>query len=122
MPVVALDHYTIGTADLDRAVAFYESAIGLKRGKRPPFDFPGAWMYAGERPIVHLFTEDGSEPTRTGAFDHIAFTASGVDAIRARLESLRIDYRHHQVPGAAGQQLFQTDPDGVRIELTFAKG
>ena len=122
MPVVALDHYTIGTADLDRAVAFYESAIGLKRGKRPDFNFPGAWLYAGERPIVHLFTEDGATPTRTGAFDHIAFTANGIDETRKRLDALGITYRHQGVPGTGMQQLFLTDPDGIRIELTFAKG
>ncbi len=122
MPVIALDHYTIGTADLDRAVAFYERAIGLRRGPRPAFDFPGAWLYAGERPIVHLFVEDGSEPTRTGNFDHIAFTASGIDETRRRLDSLGIGYRHRGVPGTGMQQLFLTDPDGIHIELNFAAG
>jgi catechol 2,3-dioxygenase-like lactoylglutathione lyase family enzyme len=122
MPVVALDHYTIGTANLDRAVAFYEGAIGLKRGPRPAFDFPGAWMYAGERPIVHLFTEDGAAPARTGAFDHIAFTANGIDETRKRLDALGIGYRHQGVPGTGMQQLFLTDPDGIRIELNFANG
>ena len=122
MPVVGLDHYTIGTSDLDRAVAFYEGAIGLKRGPRPPFNFPGAWLYAGERPIVHLFTEDGVTPMRTGAFDHIAFTASGVDEVRKRLDALSITYRHQGVPGTGAQQLFLTDPDGIRIELNFANG
>ena len=44
MPVVALDHYTIGTANLERASAFYECAIGLKRGALPAFKFPCAWL------------------------------------------------------------------------------
>ena len=127
MPITALDHYTIGTPDLGRSVAFYESAIGLKSGPRPPFDFPGAWLYAGERPIVHLFVADAPNETnggapRTGAFDHIAFTARDIEATVKRLEAGGIAYRRQTVPGRTMQQLFLTDPDGIRLELNFAEG
>ncbi|MEX0809857.1 MAG: VOC family protein [Dongiaceae bacterium] len=127
MPVTALDHYTIGTSDLGRSVAFYESAIGLKSGPRPPFDFPGAWLYAGERPIVHLFVADAANEANrgaphTGAFDHIAFTARDIEATVKRLDARGIAYRRQTVPGRAAQQLFLTDPDGIRIELNFADG
>lgn len=122
MPVTALDHYTIGTSDLERAVAFYEGAIGLRRGARPAFDFPGAWLYAGERPIVHLFVGDGAGTGRTGALDHIAFAARDLDATVQRLDALGIEYRQQGVPGTTMQQLFLADPEGIRIELNFAEG
>ncbi|MEX1107889.1 MAG: VOC family protein [Dongiaceae bacterium] len=122
MPVTALDHYTIGTPDLGRSVAFYENAIGLTSGPRPPFDFPGAWLYAGDRPIVHLFVADAPGAPRTGAFDHIAFTAQDIEAMVKRLEAGGIAYRRQTVPGRAAQQLFLTDPDGIQLELTFADG
>lgn len=122
MPITALDHYTIGTPDLERSVAFYEQAIGLVSGPRPPFDFPGAWLYAGERPIVHLFVADAAGAPRTGAFDHIAFTAHGIDEMAKRLEARSIPYRRQTVPGRTMQQLFLTDPDGIRLELNFAEG
>lgn len=127
MPITALDHYTIGTPDLGRSVAFYESAIGLESGPRPPCDFPGAWLYAGERPIVHLFVADAANEAhggapRTGAFDHIAFTARDIEATVKRLDAAGISYRRQSVPGRTMQQLFLTDPDGIRLELNFEEG
>jgi catechol 2,3-dioxygenase-like lactoylglutathione lyase family enzyme len=46
MPVSAMDHFTILTDDLPATLAFYEEFLGLKPGARPPFSFPGAWLYA----------------------------------------------------------------------------
>ena len=64
MGIEQLDHYSIRTPDLARAIRFYEDALGFHSGPRPPFTFPGAWMYtvpeAGEsdgRAIVHLIIE-----------------------------------------------------------------
>ena len=38
-----IDHYTlhVHTTDLEKVVRFYEDALGLRDGVRPPFDFPG---------------------------------------------------------------------------------
>ncbi|MEX2202119.1 MAG: VOC family protein [Dongiaceae bacterium] len=122
MTVTALDHYTIAAGDLDRTVAFYENALGLVRGKRPDFDFPGAWLYAGGRPVVHLFVADAPNHAKTGALDHIAFRADGLDATRKRLDALGIAYRQQTVPGTNLHQLFLHDPDGLRIELNIEAG
>jgi catechol 2,3-dioxygenase-like lactoylglutathione lyase family enzyme len=138
MPITALDHYTIAARDLDRSVAFYETALGLERGPRPAFDFPGAWLYAGDHPVVHLFVADApgeSSPdapgeagtdapgeANTGALDHIAFRAEGLAATRERLDALGIVYRQQTVPGTTLHQVFITDPDGLRIELNFDEG
>lgn len=118
MAVDALDHVTLVTADLERSVAFYATALGLVRGPRPPFGFPGAWLYLGERPVIHLIGgRAGGQGS--GAIDHVAFRASGLAATRARLAESGMAGEERTVPGLGLIQIFVNDPDGVRIELNF---
>ena len=51
---VHLHHVNILAEDLEATVAFYVEAVGLTKGERPAFGFPGAWLYDGARPAVHL--------------------------------------------------------------------
>ena len=50
MSVGVLDHYNVSTRKLNETVRFYEDVLGFTNGPRPPFNFPGAWLYAGEKP------------------------------------------------------------------------
>jgi catechol 2,3-dioxygenase-like lactoylglutathione lyase family enzyme len=128
MGIQKLDHYSVRTPDLARAMRFYEDALGFYPGPRPPFTFPGAWMYtapeAGEsegRPIVHLIGDAGAQAgTGTGAVDHIAFAASGIGELHARLDRHGIAFRERKVPSTGMHQVFVRDPDGVTIELNYA--
>ena len=58
MSVTAVNHFTVLTDDLPATLAFYEEHLNLKPGARPPFTFPGAWLYAdggkGPDPILHI--------------------------------------------------------------------
>ncbi len=54
MQVHKLDHVNIHTADVDRMVEWYDRVLGMPAGDRPPFSFPGAWLYCGGQPTVHL--------------------------------------------------------------------
>ena len=54
MPALAMDHFTILTDRLDETVAFYDELLGLQAGERPPFKFPGAWLYCGGRAVLHI--------------------------------------------------------------------
>ena len=119
MTVDALDHYTLRTADLDAAVDFYVEVLGLRNGERPAFAFPGAWLYCGDAPVVHLVGVEGEVEAGTGPIDHIAFRASDLDAYAKRLTERSIPFERRQVPGRPLRQLFLTDPNGVRIELNF---
>ena len=49
MEIKRIDHYSIRTLDVEASRRFYTEIIGLKVGPRPPFDFPGVWLYKGER-------------------------------------------------------------------------
>ena len=52
MSVGVLDHYNVSTRSLKETVEFYESVLGFKNGPRPPFNFPGAWLYSGDHPVL----------------------------------------------------------------------
>ena len=142
MHVEKLDHYSLRTADLDRAIQFYADALGFWAGPRPPSQTPGAWLYtrsaAGEaagHPVVHLIgihasagstlseqAQDHHLPTgRTGALDHIAFAASGAADMRARLTQHGIVFHERTALNMPLHQMFMEDPDGVMIELNYSR-
>jgi len=48
MTITKLAHYAIRTADLEASRRFYTEVIGFRVGYRPPFPFPGIWLYQDE--------------------------------------------------------------------------
>jgi catechol 2,3-dioxygenase-like lactoylglutathione lyase family enzyme len=130
MTLTGMNHMTINCApgDLARVRDFYVAALGLEEGRRPDFPFPGHWLYLGGQPVVHLAGRAhlpagarGPAPGSAG-FDHVAFTATGLEAARARLADAGIRFEEAPVPGFPLHQIFLTDPLGQKIELTFAVG
>jgi catechol 2,3-dioxygenase-like lactoylglutathione lyase family enzyme len=138
MAIAQLGHYSVRTADLAASRRFYVEILQLREGYRPPFDFPGHWLYLGEDEttfgVVHLIGVDPSAPENlsrylgardpeslagTGALDHIAFLATDWPAMRARCEAGGIEYVERQVPLLGLRQVFLTDPSGVTIELNY---
>jgi catechol 2,3-dioxygenase-like lactoylglutathione lyase family enzyme len=121
MSLRGLDHVTVNCADLERSRAFYVETLGMTDGERPPFPFPGAWLYLGGRPVVHLVGGAGQHAQSTGAFDHVAFEAEDFAAMRARLVASGIAFRETDFAAIGLKQLFLPDPDGVNVELNFRK-
>ncbi|SDB98416.1 Catechol 2,3-dioxygenase [Cupriavidus sp. YR651] len=137
MAITKLAHYSIRTTDLERSCAFYERILGFRRGYRPPFDFPGVWLYMGddERDFgtVHIigidpntsaglaaYLGDKALPqTGTGTVDHIAFLATGVAEMWETLRAEGIAWRDRTVPSLGLHQVFIEDPSGVTIELNY---
>ena len=52
MSVGVLDHYNVSTRKLNETVQFYEDVLGFMNGPRPPFNFPGAWLYSAGHPVL----------------------------------------------------------------------
>jgi catechol 2,3-dioxygenase-like lactoylglutathione lyase family enzyme len=137
MAVGGVAHVTLlcSPAQLASVKEFYEQVIGLESGPRPSFDFPGAWLYAGKEPIIHLaavLQSAASASTSsslsalpggalsTGSIDHIALRANGtVDESREKLTRHGIPFTEAPVPDFPLYQLFLNDPLGVKIELNF---
>lgn len=131
MPIEGLNHFSVRTPDMKRSRDFYVDVLGFVEGERPPFPFPGYWLYCGETPVVHVIGEDpGGEGLQgylgersggagAGSLDHIAFSASDLESVRERLERRDVGYTERSVPLLGLIQLFVTDPDGITLELNF---
>jgi catechol 2,3-dioxygenase-like lactoylglutathione lyase family enzyme len=119
MPVRALDYVNIYTSDVPGTVAFYEEVIGLRSGDRPAFSFPGAWLYCGPKAVIHLV--GGERRKGSGALDHVAFEAEDFEGTRKVLESRGLAHDVRDVPGGRLRQIFVHDPNGVKLELNFAR-
>ena len=116
-----LDHINIRTARLDEMVAWYEARLGLTRGSRPDFGFPGAWLYAGDRALVHLVGVD-REPASDGSdlkLEHGAFRAAGYSDFVASLRAAGEAFHVADVPGMDIVQVNVWDPDGNHLHLDF---
>lgn len=133
MPLTDLQHFLIQTADLDGTRDWYVDVLGLETGPHPDFGFPVHWLYLDGKDVLHL-TEGGraaSENRRryvgqqseavegTGVVDHVAFGATGLEAMIERLEARKIAFTERQADAVAAYQLFLFDPNGVKVELNF---
>ena len=110
MPVTTMNHFTILTDDVAATVDFYRDLLGLVDGPRPPFDFPGAWLYAGERPILHVVGGRNADELRPGVIDHMAFSAEDLSDTLALLASRNIAHTCRRLPGRTGPGCRRTAP------------
>lgn len=120
MPATAMNHFTILTVDVPLTIEFYTDLLGLTPGPRPPFDFPGAWLYAAGQPILHVIGGRPASELRAGVIDHMAFTAQGLAATLKKLEARGITHEYRRLIGHGTWQLFFRDPNGAKVELDFA--
>lgn len=124
--LTGFDHYTLRCREDEIAelIRFYREVLGLRPGPRPNFSFPGAWLYLGGRPVVHVAGtlapghSDGV-PGETGRFDHMSFSAHDPGRLEGHLHRLGVPFRGSDVPGFPLYQLFFHDPVGVKVEVTF---
>ena len=146
MKIKRIDHYSIRTLDVEASRRFYTEILGLTVGPRPPFDFPGVWLYNGEPPanyenpennygIVHVMGVDRENPqalidymggadrdtqqASTGALDHVALAVTGRAGMLERCRRNNVEYFERTVPALGLHQVFIKDPNGVMIELNF---
>jgi catechol 2,3-dioxygenase-like lactoylglutathione lyase family enzyme len=122
MSVGVLDHFNIRTRKLADTVQFYQDILGLTKGDRPNFSFPGAWMYSEGKAVVHLVdispTQEQQKPD-SGVVHHVAFASRDFAGMKHRLQSRGMKFDVRQVPGGDLWQIFVHDPNGVMIELNY---
>lgn len=116
-----LDHVNVRTANLAGLTRFYADVLGLHVGERPPLGFPGAWLYADGRPVIHLVGVE-HQPTPEGALrlEHFAFSATGLSEFLGRLQQLGVEYRQSRQAGSGNVVINLHDPDGNRLHVDFA--
>ena len=118
MKITGMNHFNVLTDDVDATRRFYVGILGLTEGERPPFSFPGLWLYAGGRPILHV--SGGRLPKeRAGVIDHIAFSTTGLRETVAHLKAHGVEHTLSKQIGSGIWQIFCHDPMGAKVELDF---
>ncbi|NOU06334.1 MAG: hypothetical protein HOO99_09145, partial [Hyphomicrobiaceae bacterium] len=119
MQLGLLDHVNVRTSRVQAMADWYVRVLGMTNGDRPPFPFPGAWLYTGAHPVVHLVACD-EEPANTDPkLEHFAFSAKGLQEFTARLDQLGEKYDARVVPKIGLVQINVWDPDGNHIHIDF---
>jgi len=139
MSNLSLNHFSIRSLEIEKTTDFYSKLLGLTVGPRPEFPFPGVWLYNGDESswanaVLHLIAIDKNDPNGlkqylgerdpsslygSGAVDHIAFFAVGLEEKIDLLKELKISYRERTVPVIGLHQIFLDDPNGIVIELNY---
>ena len=139
MSNLSLNHFSIRSLEIEKTTDFYSKLLGLTVGPRPEFPFPGVWLYNGDESswanaVLHLIAIDKNDPNGlkqylgerdpstlygSGAVDHIAFFATGLEEKIELLKKLNVPYRERTVPVIGLHQIFLDDPNGIVIELNY---
>ncbi|RLJ40972.1 hypothetical protein BCF46_3543 [Litoreibacter meonggei] len=118
-----LDHITIRTRDLPGTRAFFLKVFDeLEERERPKAirRIPGHWLYADDKPIVHLIGTRGyGRDNPPDAYDHVGIHLSGYSVFRAKLETLEIPYSRMDLTELDERRLFFRTPSGPLIEAVF---
>jgi len=124
-----INHILIQTSNLSNMASFIENVAGLTVGSRPPFPFPGVWMYNEDKPVIHIVEAHansaqanyiGSQKLSSGGVvDHVAFEGDDYNRLIARLLRHDIDYVERTVPLSEEHQVFVEGPDGLKLEILF---
>lgn len=133
MPVSHIEHYLVQTDDIEKTRDWYVDVLGLTEGPHPEFNFPVAWVYSGDEPLIHItlggdqvsenrkeyLGQQSTETYGSGAIDHIAFRATDLDEMIAHLNTNNVEFTERQAGNGELYQLFLFDPNGVKIELNY---
>ncbi len=122
MPLEAFDHVNVRTAQLDAMVEWYGRVLGMPAGRRPAFDFPGAWLYLGDQALVHLVGVEAAPASVEPQIEHFAIRASGLEGFLEHLKAEGVDFQLAEVPGFGITQVNIFDPDGNHIHVDFQTG
>lgn len=121
MALQRLDHVNIRTANLEPMITWYRDILGLEPGPRPSFPFGGAWLYLGDRPIVHLVEVDATGEQRDLRLEHFAVAAEGMEQFLEHLRQHGVGWRGGVAPVFEIRQVNVWDPDGNHIHVDFSR-
>ena len=143
MAIHRLDHINFITNDMPATMAFYCDVIGLAHGKNLSIDTEkSAYFYIKDQdiPILHIgnaksdkqqpkfqrfadLAEKNNGKFSTGSIDHfcLLLDESDYQPMIEKLNQGGINYQNHCHQDVPLKQIWLLDPNGVRVELNFAR-
>lgn len=113
------DHLSVSVGADDALRTLFEGVMGFKTGFRPPFPFPGRWLYAGEQAVVHAIDDASlSADASQVRFNHIAFNSpQPASQVIAQLQSTGLPFKVARIPQDDVAQIFVQLPGNFVVEL-----
>lgn len=112
MRPLGVDHVAINVSDVESAIDFYTTVLGLsRRVDRPEFGFAGAWMDAGGQQVHFM-----EAPVPAGLGQHFSLLVEDLDGAVADIRAHGVEVSD-PIPVGSDLQAFLLDPSGNTIEL-----
>lgn len=111
------DHLNLRADDGPELQRLFGEVMGLRRGYRPPFPFPGEWLYHDDEAWLHR-VDAAASPHGDVRLGHIAFrTDEPGETLLARVQAAGLAHEVARVPGHDALQIFVRLPGGLVVEL-----
>lgn len=124
---VKFDHIALRCKNIQSMADFFIDVIGLKKGFRPPFAFPGFWLYPpnSDEALMHIFGQNAqfnqsskrSSPDANNLLDHLAFSRENYPEFINHLNKLKLSFDESFVPNTNTKQVFVKGPENLIIEV-----
>lgn len=124
------DHIALRCADTEKVKSFFTEIIGLTVGYRPPFPFPGFWLYAEEKAVLHLFDRNTNfskngqirqdlVSSENNIVDHIALWCDDYQKIMTKIHKNNLNFSETITPDSNIKQVFIQAPEDLIVEIDF---
>ncbi|MFJ4047982.1 hypothetical protein [Pseudomonas hunanensis] len=114
------DHIAFNIGADDHLPASLQTLLGVQSGPRPPFPFPGQWLYQDEHALAHLLQCDGLEATR---FSHLALsTCQPAAVVMKQVKASELPHQVAIMPEQRTCQIFISLTDEFILELDCPLG
>lgn len=113
------DHLNLHAAGEPALQRLFGDVMGLRSGRRPPFPFPGEWLYRDGEAWLHLV--DAAASGRGVRLGHVAFrTDEPAESLLQRVRAAGLEHELSIVPEDNSVQIFVRLPGGLVVELVAA--
>lgn len=111
------DHINLQAGDSAPLARLFGDVMGLRAGYRPPFPFPGEWLYQDDQAWLHLVDATPGQGD-TVRFAHIAFrTDEPAARLLRRVSAAGLEHDVAVIPDDDAVQIFVRLPGGLVVEL-----
>lgn len=118
MPAWRFDHINLHAAADTAMQRLFVDVMGLQPGYRPPFPFPGQWLYGEAHDALLHVVDAPATQGQAVRLGHVAFrTEAAAPEVLARLDAAGLGYEIAVVPDQGDVQVFVPLPGGLIIEL-----
>lgn len=113
------DHVNVSMGANHALSQLFEGVMGMHVGPRPPFPFPGQWLYEGEQAMVHAVNDAGlSAKAGELRFGHVAFRSElPASQLLERLNRSALSFKVARIPEDHVAQIFVLLPGDFVVEL-----